>query len=255
MNRIEVFLNKFDRDLNLDPDEIKEMKEEMRIHLIDYVKEAQLRGLTEQQAISEALEHFGDESQIRRDFILSFPKKINNFLFVISLVLLISSLLVPIGHYAFLRFYEVEREGLLRSLENTLSFTEYQPQELKKEVDGAIESQTIKDILIEDHPSKNDVYRTIDNEGFGQDDSFWIDTMVKNHILGSGDKVYYITYSYNIFTKSWLLSIILFVSYWLLFPFWFFKNYRDNRWTTLILVTNFFGYWAFKRMNLKNIKE
>lgn len=252
MNKIDAFLNKFVSDLDLNPDDIKEMKEEMRSHLLDYVKEAQLRGLTEQEAITEALEHFGDEKQIRNDFISTFPKKTKKLLLFISLLFLISAFLLPVGHYTFFKYHEIQREGFLRGIGNNLIYQDYDPQKLEEEVEVAVQTQVLKDILIRDHPSQNIVYRTIDNEGFGQDDSFWIKTVVERHTIGSGDKVYYLTYSYNMFIKSWLISIVLLFCYWFLFPLWFFKNHRDTKWSAIILVTNFIGYWAFKRVSLKN---
>jgi len=257
MNRIEAFLNKFDRDLNMNPDEIKEMKEEMRSHLLDYVKEAQLRGLTEQQAITEALEHFGDESQIQKDFNVSFPKKLKKFWLVVSLVLLLGAVLVQILYFSALKFNESQRDGYLRSVENNLLYSQpLDEAQLEKELKEAINNHVFKDFVIEDRITQEYIFKTIGSEGFPQDDSFSIETVFENRTVSAGNKVYYFSYTYNTFKwfLMFLISIALLLGYWFLFPFWFFQNYKNAKWTGIIVVTNVIGYWVFKRMHLKKIQ-
>lgn len=253
MDRIETYLNKLDIDLNMNSEEIKEMKEEMRSHLLEIVKEAQQRGLSEVQAVSEALEHFGDEQLIRKDINYSFPKKRKSFLIIISLILLLCALVVQITTFSLFKFHQYERDSLLRSTENNLLSTPKVNQtQLEREISESISSGVIKDIIIQEHLSRNNLYTTIDSEGFGQDDSFWIETVVEDRIVDGGDKMYRIQYSYNIFINAVFVSLALFLSYWILFAYWFNRKFRDKKWTAIVALTNCLGYLSYKKSTFKS---
>lgn len=251
MNRIEEFLNKFERDSNMNPDEIKEMKEEMRSHLLDYVKEAQLRGLTKEQAVNEALEHFGDESQIQKEFNISFPKRFKKFWLIVSFILLIGAFLVQILHFSVLKFDEYQREGYLSSIENNILYSQSLDEvQLEKELNAAIDKGIFKDFVIEDRNNQNHIYKTIGSEGFPQDDSLSIDTVWETRTVSDEEKVYNFSYTFNTFNwfPIFLISLTLFLGYWLSFPLWFFQNYKNRKWTLVILATNLIGYLIFRRI-------
>lgn len=64
MSRIDNFLNSIYKNLEGEEQEKKELKEEMRVHLIEKVNEYQQNGKTEEEAIILAIEEFGDKNTI-----------------------------------------------------------------------------------------------------------------------------------------------------------------------------------------------
>lgn len=257
MERIESFLNKLNIDLNMSPEEVEETKEEIRNHLLEFVHEAIQRGLSEEQAVSEALEHFGDEQQIKRDFKSSLPKQKKSILLKISLFLLIVAVIVQIVNFSILEFHEYKRESFLRSTENNLLLTTpvgLNNEQMENEISMAIQEGVIRDIVIQDHFSQEYIFRTIDNEGFGQDDSFWIDTVVEERIINGGDKMFQAQYSYNILINMVFASFVLLSAYWIVFAYWFYRrSFRDKKWTAIILLTNLLGFLYYKAVHLKSI--
>lgn len=74
MQQIEKFINELYADV--EGKESLELREEMRSHLIESVEDLKAEGKTEEEAISIALNRFGDEKQISRGLISLF--KSNN---------------------------------------------------------------------------------------------------------------------------------------------------------------------------------
>jgi hypothetical protein len=256
MERIQSFLNKLNMDFNMSPKEVNETKEEIRNHLLEFVQEARQRGLSEEQAVSEALEQFGDEQQIKKEFNSSLPKQKKSTLLKISLLFLIAAVIVQIVNFSIMEFHEYERESFLRSTENNLLLTtplgSYTKQ-MESEISMAILEGVIKDIAIQEHLSQEYIFRSIDNEGFGQDDSSWIDTVVKERVINGGDKTFQIQYSYNILINTIFASLVLLSGYWIVFAYWFNLSFRDKKWTAIILLTNLLGFLYYKAVHLKSI--
>ncbi|WP_345240620.1 permease prefix domain 1-containing protein [Pontibacillus salipaludis] len=86
---------------NVDGNEAKELKEEMRAHLVETVAELKANGKTEQEAIDIAINRFGDQNQIKKGLFQLFKvqsKVIKNLFrmsgiaLALGLVLLVSIL-------------------------------------------------------------------------------------------------------------------------------------------------------------------
>ncbi|MGE7921279.1 permease prefix domain 1-containing protein [Viridibacillus sp. NPDC093762] len=92
MKQIDEFVNSI--YANISGKEAKEMKEEMRTHLVEAVEELKTEGKSEQEAISIAINRFGDEKQITKGLISIFKaqNKIVKNLFRVTLISLIISL-------------------------------------------------------------------------------------------------------------------------------------------------------------------
>lgn len=80
MKQIDEYLNKLFKGLN--NSQVKESKEEMKIHILEIVNELQQEGKSEQEAIKIALERFGDQEFLNGGliFLLSNQKRFSSSL-------------------------------------------------------------------------------------------------------------------------------------------------------------------------------
>lgn len=227
MKRIDKFLNDLYRDSRLNSTEVEDMKEEMRTHLLDRIKEAKENGISENQAVSEALQHFGRESEIFEDFIEVPKKKIWSKWFIISMILISSSILLICSVWGIERFNQQERQAFYKGISGALYMFEHPSLDLiKNEVNRAIEEGVIKDVVITTGTNSSSpvLYKTIGTEGFSQVDSFLIETQEDSipAILPNREETYLVVYSYNVirFDPILQLSIILLIGFLLTFTFW-----------------------------------
>ncbi|NER42985.1 hypothetical protein G3M54_21320 [Bacillus megaterium NBRC 15308 = ATCC 14581] len=65
MKRIEAFVDSMYLNVDGDKQEIEELKAEMKNHLFESVQELKEGGKTEQQAITIAIQRFGEEKEMR----------------------------------------------------------------------------------------------------------------------------------------------------------------------------------------------
>ena len=121
MDKIDKYIDSIYRDVKRSK-EIQDLKEEMRSHLKQTVKELQENGISEDESIRIAIERFGEEFQIRSELaqILHFQKFFAKNVLIFSLI----SLVICIGflitsHFAF-------KESIKRSNEmnNQISMVE-----------------------------------------------------------------------------------------------------------------------------------
>ncbi|MBP1989967.1 permease prefix domain 1-containing protein [Paenibacillus eucommiae] len=218
MKRIDDFLNRLYQDSGLDPREIKDMKEEMRTHLYAYIEEAKQRGLTDNQAIEEAIENFGQEEEIFAD---RFDDRLDTQVSVVkakskqmisAIVILSTIILLAITAWGVKQLNQHEREVFYNGVSGALFMNEQPDMDaLKKEVDRAIEEKVIKDVVITrgTHSSSPIIYKTIDSEGFPQDDSIAVTTKIERipAIYPNQEDVYLVAYSYNILRFGSVLQL------------------------------------------------
>jgi cytochrome c-type biogenesis protein CcmH/NrfF len=97
MKQIDEFVNSIYADVS--GKEAKEMKEEMRSHLVESVEELKAEGKSEQEAISFAISRFGDEKQITKGLfgIFKAQNKVVKNLFRVALICLVIGLGILIG--------------------------------------------------------------------------------------------------------------------------------------------------------------
>jgi hypothetical protein len=97
MKKIDGFVNSI--YAHASSKEAKELKQEMRSHLLEAVEELIREGKTEKEAVTIAIERFGDEKQIKRGVFSLFNPQTNMIknLFRTSLVTLFLCLIVLIG--------------------------------------------------------------------------------------------------------------------------------------------------------------
>ncbi|UYY98269.1 permease prefix domain 1-containing protein [Peribacillus frigoritolerans] len=125
---------------NVGGKEAKELKQEMRSHLIEAVEELKAKGIKESEAISIALERFGDEKQIKSGLLTMFKsqKKFAKWLFRSAFIFLLIGFVVSISLYMKDNKY-IETSDLMAHVVETFdtkgNFTPEDEQALKDMVD------------------------------------------------------------------------------------------------------------------------
>lgn len=77
MRKINKYINQVYKDFDGSKEEIRELKEEMRIHLVENVEELKKQGHSEDAAIRISLKNFGEETDINLDLAYIFtPKRV-----------------------------------------------------------------------------------------------------------------------------------------------------------------------------------
>lgn len=97
MKQIDEFVNSI--YAHVSGKEAKELKQEMRSHLVETVEELKAEGKSEKEAISIALERFGDEKQLTRGLLTMFQsqKKFAKWLLRSAIVFLLIGLVVSVS--------------------------------------------------------------------------------------------------------------------------------------------------------------
>ena len=91
MKRIDKYVNSIYKDVVGDKQEIEDLRQEMRSHLIEAVEELKANGKTEEEAIRIAIDNFGGKSQIVKGLSEFFKvqKKFSNFVLSFALIFFI----------------------------------------------------------------------------------------------------------------------------------------------------------------------
>lgn len=202
MKRIDEFLDHIYTESNLDLNEKKEMKEEMKSHLLDYIKEATENGLTEEQAIIEALEHFGKQNDIFDQVPTKTQRKKWNYWMITSVLVLCGLILSNAILFVNEQFKLSERTVFTNILWSELyQNAQLNHESIKYKVLEAKNKRTINDVLIKKGSGESApiILKTIGSEGFPQFDSWIIKTETKQLTTShpNSNEVYSITYSYN----------------------------------------------------------
>jgi hypothetical protein len=109
VDRIDKHINSIYRDAKNDSKEIQDLKEEMRLHLEQTVKELQENGMNEDDSIRIAIERFGGELQIRNELaqVLKFQRFFaKNILIASIFCLFVSVSLLVMSHFMLKGFHQ-----------------------------------------------------------------------------------------------------------------------------------------------------
>lgn len=268
MDRIDKYLNSIYRDINASSKETEDLKQEMKDHLIQTVRELQKNGITEEESIRIAIERFGEEFQIRNELnqVLRFQKLFAQKTLIASLILLAISAILVItslfAHRSSLDRYNnmnsqlkmVEKklvsEGtpgvdtylkeLFKNEENN-ELTYVAIKELPQDFDGTKEHKLFPGEIKYSYP------REIKNEYYSN--SFGHEVIVENtkYFLETGVKTSANTDSSSLYTG---LAILVFAVCWVLWIIWSIINvYRygklNTNWCILLTLTGIIGYFIF----------
>ncbi|WP_409297935.1 permease prefix domain 1-containing protein [Peribacillus sp. SCS-26] len=94
MKQIDRYVNSIYKDVAGNKQEIEDLRQEMRSHLIESVEEQQAKGKSKEEAIRIAIENFGSESQIKKGLSEFFKvqKKFTNYVLTFSIIFLLSGI-------------------------------------------------------------------------------------------------------------------------------------------------------------------
>lgn len=268
MDRIDKYLNSIYRDVSNSSKDTDDLKQEMKSHLMEAVKELQEKGITEDESIRIAIERFGEEFQIRNELnqVLRFQKLFAQktlisslFLLAVSAILLITSFFV---HQGYLKRYNamnsqlnlVERKLVTEGISSADTFLK---ELFKDEQNNQLTYVAIKELPKDfDITKSNDVFPGEIKYSYPQK----IDEEYYNNRLGHEVGVNNIRYfletgvetSANIDSSSLYtgLAILVFVACWVLWIIWSIINvYRygklNTNWCILLVLTSIIGYFIF----------
>ncbi|WP_052343621.1 permease prefix domain 1-containing protein [Bacillus massiliigorillae] len=114
MKRITQFVDSIYKNVRGNTIEIKELKEEMKIHLIETVETLKAEGKTEEEAIMIALNNFGEEEQLNKGLSEFFyvPKKFMKYLLSVSCIaFLVASYIIISTLYSDYQFKQNFKEN------------------------------------------------------------------------------------------------------------------------------------------------
>ncbi|WP_070119315.1 permease prefix domain 1-containing protein [Bacillus marinisedimentorum] len=91
MKQIDKYVNSIYKDVAGDKQEIEDLRQEMRSHLLEAVEELKAKGKTEEEAIRIAIENFGGKNQIVKGLAEFFKvqKKFTNYVLSFALIFLV----------------------------------------------------------------------------------------------------------------------------------------------------------------------
>ncbi|MTK10954.1 MAG: hypothetical protein F8N39_02270 [Clostridiaceae bacterium] len=277
MDRIDRYLDSIYRGASDSSKEAEDLKQEMRSHLIQTVKELQENGVTEEESVRIAIERFGEEFQIRNELnqVLKFQKLFAQKTLIASLVLLVISGILFITsffvHKASMKSLDI-MDSQIKTAENKLAnegitgVDKYLKELFKDEKNNKLTYIAIKELPKDYDSSKHDelfhgkikyIYpEKIKDEyysnRFGQE-------IISNNIkyfLETGVKT-----SANLDSSSMYrgLGILTFAVCWVLWIIWSIINvhgygYLNTKWCILLISTGILGYFIFSFLvNPKNI--
>lgn len=277
MDRIDRYLDSIYRGASDSSKEAEDLKQEMRSHLIQTVKELQENGVTEEESVRIAIERFGEEFQIRKELnqVLKFQKLFAQKTLIASLVLLVISGILFITsffvHQGFLKRYNA-MDSQIKLVEKKLvnegitGVDTYLKELFKDEKNNQLTYVAIKEL-----PKDFDISKS--NEVFPGEIRYSYPEKIKNeyysnrfgHEVASNNIKYFletgVKTTANLDSSSMYrgLGILTFAVCWVLWIIWSIINvhgygYLNTEWCIILISTGILGYFIFSlSVNPKNI--
>lgn len=259
MRRIENYINSVYKNVQGNENEIEDLKQEMRIHLLETLEELKNEGKTEEESIEIAISRFGEREQLEDELskVFKVQRKFTKMLLIISIISLILASVCYIGYIItddmfWLRIPETLRTTVESKLEAgeqisyeevTEKLTKYKKQFRYVSIYKENNYSKTPDII---YP-KNFPVEEVENDECTL-------TTYPTSIDGIVWKVQY-GFDYNgfpLFIPVQLnnLAKMLCVFYWLMFSAWCVVNahYKKNLslvWVILFFTLNIFGYMIY----------
>lgn len=235
MKQIEQFVNSI--YAHLSGKEAKELKQEMRSHLLETVEELKAEGKSEQEAISIALDRFGDEKQITRGLLTMFQsqKKFAKWLLRSAVIFLLVGLVVSVSLFMRDKTYSETldlMDNLVQSYQTKGEFTSEDELALQDMVernskwfDNISYFAFIKDSEVDGKKTSEKLF-TQGKEGNGESG------MLSQGSVGNDNDIWYVEWEYKTYDylKYEFLYYIFFAISGVLFILWgVVRFYNRNR--------------------------
>jgi hypothetical protein len=273
MKQIEVFVDSVYKNASGNKKEIKELKAEMRTHLLEAVHELEKDGKSEQEAVQLAIERFGGEQELRSELSKLYHKQ---KLFAKGVLLTaLTVLIVSIFSFQFLYqrdylkshdFPHRFNEKIIDSLQDHESITE----EVKKDIESIIQSnKRVHNVEIyyteglDGKPLEDEkLFNYLDNAkpiySYSEEDDSpkWLWAGYSRGGNGMG-KWFVYTSAFGYYVISILILVLGIALYWALFTIWAiifaFHTTRQASvlWTLIFLFFNIIGFAVFLLTNKK----
>ncbi|MBU3179182.1 hypothetical protein KPL47_23090 [Clostridium estertheticum] len=268
MDRIDKYLNSIYRGASDSSKETEDLKQEMRNHLMQTVRELQENGVTEEESVKIAIERFGEVFQIRNELnhVLSFQKLFASKIRVSSLILLALSVLLLVTAFilnqGYFKRYNI-MESQVNLVENKLinegiaSVDIYLKEIFKDDNNNQLTYVALKELPPNFDSSKNNepfsgeikynYPKKIESESYNNRVGHEVTVNNTKYLLETGVKTSANT-DYSGFYLG--LAILIFMICWVLWIIWSIINvYRygrlNTKWCILLILTGIIGYFIF----------
>jgi hypothetical protein len=269
MKKINLYIDSLYKHMDESSDEVQELKQEMKNHLLQTVNELKVEGKSEEESIEIAINRFGKRNQVENELSEVFKVQ-RKFATTILIVSLVSFLLAVI---CLISYKVIDNNFSLKVPESLQTNVEYR---LKK--GEVISNEEVNKLLIKykkqfryvalykenNHSSPDIIYPSSFSSKEVQSDNSTLTTSVNS----PDGTIWTVRYGFDIkgfnFSIKPILSIsavILLVVYWLFFGIWCVINaYHRNKlslaWIILFFILNVVAYAIFelKRTNRLRIQ-
>ncbi|MGG0792195.1 permease prefix domain 1-containing protein [Peribacillus simplex] len=111
MKQIEEYVQSIYRKVDGDKEEIQELKQEMRSHLLETVYELKGKGISEEEAIRIAIGNFGDKKQIIKELseFFNVQKRFTRYILLFSIFSLVLGAIFFVNTYLKIHYFKEER--------------------------------------------------------------------------------------------------------------------------------------------------
>ncbi|MGE7595808.1 permease prefix domain 1-containing protein [Peribacillus frigoritolerans] len=136
MKQIEDYVNSIYRNVDGDKKEIQDLKDEMRLHLLESVQELRKKGKSEEEAACIAIENFGGKKLIVKELseFFSIQKQLARYILGIAIISLIIGFFFLANTILDIKEFREERpvimNDVLNVLENTIEVSDSQKTEI-----------------------------------------------------------------------------------------------------------------------------
>jgi len=260
MDKIDKYINSIYRDISDSSKETKDLKQEMRNHLNQSVKELQENGISEEESIRIAIERFGEVLQIRTELnhVLRFQKLFAQKIRIASLILLTVSFILLITAF-FVNQSWSKRFNIMNSQFNLVqkkfenegitSVDKYLKEIFKDEENNQLTFVSLKEITRNHELGKTKysyplkIENTYNNDGVAHEvtinnSKFLLELEFKNFADKNNSGLYF-GLAIIIFSVWWILCII-----WSIIKVYSFGELNSN-WCILLILTGIIGYFIF----------
>lgn len=282
MDRIDKYLNSIYRGASGSSKETEDLKQEMKNHLIQTVKELQENGITEEESVRIAIERFGEVFQIRNELnhVLRFQKLFAQktrmaslILLAVSAILLVTSFILNQGYAKRYKNMDSEIKLVETKLVNggIASVDIYLKEIFKDDKNNQLTYVAIKELPQNFDSSKNnEVFpgkikynypEKVKSEYYSNRFGHYVTVNKTKYLLETGVKTSANTNNSNLYLG---LAILAFMICWVLWIIWSIINvYRygrlNTKWCILLILTGIIGYFIFSIVanpdNINNNKK
>ncbi|AJI25207.1 PLDc_N domain-containing protein [Priestia megaterium] len=273
MKRIEAFVDSMYLNVDGDKQEIEELKAEMKNHLFESVQELKEGGKTEQQAITIAIQRFGEEKEMRAVIgqLFEIQKIFAKRVLYIAIVCLI--LTISMGSFLW-KIDDSTAQGLSetstlisKELENkdVMTFSMKRKIETLVEDTNYISEVTIynsKDIRSVSQNS-GDYHWKSQNPDFQYQRTIWAPKWlgVDSSTSGNGNEQWFVLIESRSFDQ--LQVIVIFMGgaiYWTLFTIWAIINAHHQKrlrigWIFIFIGLNVLGYLLYYFTGIRSVSS